>query len=126
MKKYKSYQEFVDDFLITAMQDGVVAVIVNYEDYTGLIQSLQEKTLNGNSLHLDWECAEAIDEDIALARMNDGNMMITVFPTAEMIGEAIIFHDAKAYEPMTYFIEKDAEGAMDYPLANKAQFEIDY
>lgn len=125
MKKYKSYQEFVDDFLITAMQDGTAAVIVNFEDYAGLIQSLQEKTINGNSLYLNSECAESIDEDIAVARMNSGNMMITVFPTAEMIGEPIIFCDLNAYMPTTYFIEKDAVGDFDLLPGKKVKFEID-
>ena len=125
MKKYKSYQEFVDDFLITAMQDGTAAVIVNFEDYAGLIQSLQEKTINGNSLYLNSECAESIDEDIAVASMNSGNMMITVFPTAEMIGEPIIFCDLNAYMPTTYFIEKDAVGDFDLLPGKKVKFEID-
>lgn len=115
-KEYENYNSFVVDVLITTMSEGHATIICNYNDYGGLIASLNEHTINGESIVLNPECAENIDDDIITAQMNDGNMMITVFKDATIIGEPILFKTADAYIDGTYFVERDAVGAMQLPL----------
>lgn len=115
-KKYESYQDFIVDVLFNVMDDDMVSLIINYEDYQGVLATLFEKTINGNSFYLSKECADLIDDDIATARMNDGNMLVSIFSTGEIIGEPIVFQTEKAFAEGTYFIEYDAKSAVDYPI----------
>ena len=115
-KKYESYQDFIVDVLFNVMDDDMVSLIINCEDYQGVLSTLFEKTINGNSFYLNKECADLIDDDIATAQMNDGNMLVTIFNTGEIIGEPIVFKTEKAFAEGTYFIEYDAKGAVDYPI----------
>lgn len=115
-KKYPSYQDFVTDVLFNVMDEGVVTIICNYADYQGLIATLNEKVLNGNSLYLDIESADSFDEDIATAQMNDGNMMVSIFSSGKITGEPVVFQTAEAFAPCVYYIEYDARSAVDYPL----------
>ena len=115
-KKYSSYQDFINEVIVGVMQEGYIAIICNYMDYQGIIATLNEKTINGNSLYLNAESAENFDDDIVTAQMNDGNMLITIFDTGEIIGEAVVFQTADSFAPMSYFIECDAKSALEYPL----------
>ena len=115
-KKYESYQDFIADVLFNVLEDEYVSIIINYNDYQGLLASLFEKTINGKSFYLNLECADRIDDDVATAQMNDGNMMVTIFNTGEIVGEPVVFKTAEAFAPATYFIEYDAKSANDYPL----------
>lgn len=110
-KKFGSYKEFATELLISAMADDYVAVVCNYKDYWGLISALCENTINGKSLYLNRECFAIIDDDIATAQMNDGNMLITVCGDGEIIGEPVVFKTEEAFYPMTYFIESDAKNS---------------
>ncbi len=115
-KKYESYQDFITDVLFNVIDDDMVSLIINYEDYQGVLATLFEKTINGNSFYLNMECADLMDNDIATARMNDGNMLVTIFNTGEIVGEPVVFKTEEAFAEGTYFIEYDAKGAVDYPI----------
>lgn len=115
-KKYESYQDFITDVLFNVMDDDMVSLIINYEDYQGVLATLFEKTINGNSFYLNMECADLIDDDLATAFMNDGNMLVTIFSTGEIIGEPVVFKTEEAFPEGTYFIEYDAKSAIDYPI----------
>ena len=117
-KKYASYQDFITDVMFNVMSNESVSIIINYNDYQGLLASLFEKTLNGKSLYLNAECADLVDDDIAAAQMNDGNMMVTIFDTGEIIGEPVIFGSKEAFAPAIYYIEYDAKSALDYNIQN--------
>lgn len=117
--EYENYRAFVVDLLITIMDEGSASVICNYQDYSGLIASLNEHTINGKALALTPECADMFDDDILTAQMNSGNMMITVFDDGSIIGEPIIFETASAFVDGTYFIEIDADGVMNLPLSGE-------
>lgn len=116
IKEYENYRAFVVDVLVTTMAEGYAAIICNYKDYGGLIASLNEHAINGESITLDVECAENFDDDVATAQMNSGNMMITVFKDATIIGEPILFD---SFIDGTYFVEMDARSALDLPLGDK-------
>ena len=115
-KKYESYQDFITDVLFNVMDDDKVILIINYEDYQGVLATLFEKTINGNSFYLNMACADLIDDDLATAYMNDGNMLVTIFSTGEIIGEPVVFKTEEAFPEGTYFIEYDAKSAVDYPI----------
>ena len=115
-KKYESYQGFITDILFNVMDNDMVGLIINYEDYQGVLATLFEKTINGNSFYLNMECADLIDDDLATAYMNDGNMLVSIFSTGEIIGEPVVFKTEEAFAEGTYFIEYDAKSAVDYPI----------
>lgn len=115
-KKYESYQDFITDVLFNVIDDDMVSLIINYEDYQGVLATLFEKTINGNSFYLNMECADLIDDDLATAQMNDGTMLVSIFSTGEIVGEPIVFQTEEAFAEGTYFIEYDAKSAIDYPI----------
>ena len=115
-KKYESYQDFIIDVLFNVMDDDVVNLIINYEDYQGVLATLFEKTINGNNFYLNMECADLMDNDIATAQMNDGNMLVSISSTGKIVGEPVVFTTEEAFEEGTYFIEYDAKNAVDYPI----------
>ena len=119
IKEYENYRAFVVDVLVTTMAEGHATIICNYKDYGGLIASLNDHAINGESSTLDVECAENFDDDIITAQMNDGNMMITVFKDATVIGEPILFKTSDAYIDGTYYVEADAKSTLDLPLGDK-------
>ena len=118
-RKYKTYNEFINDFLITVMENGHAVIMVNYKDYQGVISSLNGKTLNGKTLAMDCDTLDLFDEDITTAMKNDGNMMITVYNSSSKItGEPVIYPD-KFFES-AYFVEEDAvTKAMDYVMPSR-------
>ena len=115
-KKYESYQDFITDVLFNVMDDDMVSLIINYEDYQGVLATLFEKTINGNSFYLNMECADLIDNDITTAQMNDGNMLVTIFSNGEIVGEPVVYTTEEAFPEGTYFVEYDAKSAVDYPI----------
>lgn len=119
-KKYEDFDKFVTDFLITVMDNGSAVIIVNYQDYQGMITSLNGKVLNGNTLTLDVECAYTFDDDIKTAQEGDGNIMITVFSNANIIGEPVLYPDkAISFIDTIHFIETDAaSSAMNYVITS--------
>lgn len=115
-KNYPDYRDFTTDFLFTVISDGSASIIINYEDTIGVIQTLNEKVLNGNSLCLERESFDNIDNDILLAKDRSGLMMITVFDQGDIIAEPLVFTNAEAFPETTYFVEYDAQNALKLPL----------
>lgn len=115
-KNYPDYRDFTTDFLFTVISDGSASIIINYEDTIGVIQTLNEKVLNGNSLCLERESFDNIDNDILLAKDRSGLMMITVFDQGDIIAEPLVFTKAEAFPETTYYVEYDAQNALKLPL----------
>ena len=118
-RKYKTYDEFINDFLITVMENGHAVIMVNYKDYQGVISSLNGKTLNGKTLAMDCDTLDLFDEDIKTAMEHDGNMMIAVYNgSSKITGEPVMYTD-KFFES-AYFVEEDAiTKAMDYVMPSR-------
>lgn len=118
LRKYETYDKFITDFILNVIENGNAVIIVNYQDYQGMIASLNGKVVNGESLVLDIESADLFDSDIEYAKEHDGNIMITVFKNGLIIGEPIQFpKKAVSFFNTNYFIEADAaETAMDYAI----------
>lgn len=118
-RKYNDYDEFVTDFLFSVIENGCSAIIVNYQDYAGIVMSLNGKVLNGNSLTLFVESVDLFDEDIKKAMEGDGNIMLSVHSDGTIIGEPAYCEKVEGFGELTYFIEQDAaESAMKYPITS--------
>jgi len=115
-KSYENYPDFITDFLFVVLADETATMIVNYDDVQGVVQSLNQKVLNGNSLALASECFDNFDADIAIAKERGGLMMITVLKGGEIVTDPVIYTKPKAFAETTYFIEYDAKKAVDLPL----------
>ena len=115
-KSYPNYPDFITDFLFVVLEDGTASIIVNYEDTVGVVQSLNQKVLNGNSLALAPECFDNFDNDVAIAKERGGLMIITVMKDGEILTDPVIFTKPEAFAETTYFIEYDAKKALDLPL----------
>lgn len=116
IKTYPNYANFITDFMFVVMEDGCAGIIVNYKDAAGVVASLNEKVLNGNSLALTSESFDSFDEDLLTAKNCGGLMLITVLAEGEIITEPLIYKTPEAYPPMTFYIEFDAQEAMKLPL----------
>ena len=119
-KKYEDFDKFITDFLIAVMDNERAVIIVNYQDYQGLIASLNGKLLNGKTLALDIESAYTFDEDIKTAQERDDNIMVTVFSNGHIIGEPVLYPDkAISFINTIHFIETDAaSSAMNYAITS--------
>ena len=116
-KKYKDFDDFLIDFMFVAMEDDLACVVINYNDYQGLIQALQTKVINGKSLVLDIESLDNFDSDIDVAKNNGGNILVSVFKDSGLIiGEPMLYLSPRAYAPATYYVEYDAKSALDIPF----------
>lgn len=109
-RTYENFDKFIEEFLFTVMENGHAVIMVNYKDYQGIIENLNGRVLNGNSLVTDIETAELFDEDIKTAIEHDGNMMITCYNNLSLIvGEPVIFpNKAVSFIDSIYFIEENA------------------
>ena len=85
IRKYKSFEDFVRDFIFVVMSDGYASIICHWQDTQGILSSLFERTINGESFALDAESGYSFDDEINTAQMNDDNMLITVFDTGAII-----------------------------------------
>lgn len=115
-KSYPNYPDFITDFLFVVLEDGAASIVVNYEDTAGVVQSLNQKVLNGNSFAVVPECFDNFDADITIAKERGGLMMITVLKGGEIILDPVIYTKPEAFAETTYFIEYDAKKAVDLPL----------
>ena len=119
-KEYESYDDFVVEFLLTAMEEGLAAIVIHYEDCAGLVQSLQAHTINGSSLRLDKESYDYFDEDIETAKNNGNLMLVTVFAdNASVLTEPVLYTSGDSYAECPYFVEKDAETFLEVPVKGK-------
>ncbi len=115
-KSYPNYPDFITDFLFVVLADGTATMIVDYKDTAGVVQSLNQKVLNGNSLTVVPECFDNFDADIEIVEERGGLMMITVLKGGEIILDPVIYTKPEAFAETTYFIEYDAKKAVDLPL----------
>ena len=116
-KKYKDFDDFLIDFMFVVMEDDLACVVINYNDYQGLIQALQTKVINGKSLILDIESFDNFDSDIEVAKNNGGNILVSVFKDSGLIiGEPMLYTSPMAYPSATYYVEYDAKSALDIPF----------
>lgn len=115
-KSYQNYSDFITDFLFVVLGEEKASIIVHYEDTIGIIQSLNEKVINGNSLCLTPESFDNIDNDLLIAKDRGNLMLITVLKGGEIITEPLIFTDSEAFAETTYFVEYDAQKALELPL----------
>ena len=126
-KTFSSFDDFVIDFLFAVMDRGDASIIISYEDI-GIVQSLNEKTVNGNSLCLIPECFEAFDSDVLAAKNGNGLMVVSVFDNGEIVTEPVLYTSPEAWPiETTYYVECDAVGALDLPLNGTViSFKINY
>lgn len=116
-KNYETYDDFINDVMLTVMFDDHASIICQWQDVQGILSSLFQKTINGKSIILDLESAYSLDDEIVSAQMNDGNVIITVLNNGTIICEAAIFTDrAICFADGKYFIEYDASSALDYSI----------
>lgn len=120
-KSYESYEKFITEFIFSVIENGHSAIIVNYQDYQGLVASLNGKVLNGETITLDLESRELFDEDILVAQNGDGNIMVTVYESGVMTGEPVIHSEnERAFADTIYFVESSAaESAMKYAITSR-------
>ena len=116
-KEYQTYEDFATEFLVEVMMNNHAAVVVDYHDAAGIIQSLNEKQINGQTCFLNRECFDSFDEDIATAKSGKGMMMITVMGNGEIISEPVIYSDPDAYLHGIYFVECDAKEFNTLPVS---------
>ena len=115
--EYDGYNSFINDLAMAVVDEGYASVICDCKDYSRLIKTIQEHTFNGKSVTLSPECVDNFDADIQEAMQRKGNMMITVYDDATMIGEPIIYETTNAFVDGTYFVEVNAVDAMRLPLS---------
>lgn len=115
--KYKSYDDFLRDFLITVMEEDHAAIICKWQDVQGVLASIHTKVINGSSFVLDTESAYCFDEEILTAQMNDGNMIITIFSNGLVVCEPALYtNDPISFVQCKYFVEYDAASALEYAI----------
>lgn len=106
-KQYCKYEDFLADFIKSAMQLGVVSLVVNWSDALGVCQLLNTFTINGDSIAMRHEFADKVYSDVVDQKKINGNMLITLFANAEMICEKTL-DDICAYADMLYYVEFSA------------------
>ena len=115
-KSYQNYSDFITDFLFVVLAEERASIIVNYEDVVGVVQSLNEKVINGNSLCLTSESFDGFDNDLLVAKARGGLMIVTVLKGGEIITEPLIYTQPESFPETTYYVEYDAQKAIDLPL----------
>lgn len=116
-KEYQTYEDFTNEFLVEAMMNEYAAIVVDYRDAAGIIQSFHRKQINNQSCYLNRECYDLFDEDIATAKSGSGMMMITVMGNGEIISEPVIYDSPDAYLSGIYFVECDAKKFATLPIS---------
>lgn len=106
----RNYREFVDVFVRDAMMIGECFLVVNWQDALGVCQLLNTLTINGNSIAMRGEFAEEAYADIESVKSCDGNMLITLFDTGELICEKAL-ENPNAYVDGKYYVEESATPA---------------
>lgn len=118
-KKYNKYEDFVSEFVRSAMENGSVFLVVNWQDALGVCQLLNTFTINGNSVVMKREFIDEAYADIEYAKEYDGNMVITLFDSGEMICERALDSESAYVDDGIYFIEHSAKEVV-LPLRAKA------
>lgn len=118
-KKYNKYEDFISEFVKSAMENESVFLIVNWQDALGVCQLLNTFTINGNSVAMKREFVDEAYADIEEVKQYDGNMLITLFDNGEMICEKALDDESAYVDDGVYFIEYSAK-EVALPLHAKA------
>lgn len=105
-KTFIDYRDFATEFISCAMSNGVVGLIVSWKNAISICQLLNQYTIGGVSIAMRPEFLEAAYDDV---QTQDGNMLITLFDSAEMICEKALDNPDAYVDDVLYFVEKSAE-----------------
>lgn len=108
-KKYNKYEDFTSEFVRSAMENGSVFLIVNWQDALGMCQLLNTFTINGNSVAMKRDFVDEAYADIEEVKQYDGNMLITLFDSGEMICEKALNDESAYVDDSVYFVEYSAK-----------------
>ena len=108
-KRYNKYEDFISEFVKSAMENESVFLIVNWQDALGVCQLLNTFTINGNSIAMKREFVDEAYADIEKVKQYDGNMLITLFDNGEMICEKALNDESAYVDDALYFVEYSAE-----------------
>lgn len=107
-KEYDKYEDFASEFVRSAMEYGSAFMIVNWQDAIPVCQLLNTYTISGKSCAMKSGFVDEAYEDIEAQKSCDGNMLITLFDSAEVICEKAL-DDPNAYvDDVAYYVEKSA------------------
>ena len=118
-KNYNKYEDFISEFVRSAMENESAFLIVNWQDALGVCQLLNTFTINGNSVAMKREFADEAYADIEEVKQYDGNMLITLFDNGEMICEKALDDESAYVDDSVYFVEYSAK-EFTLPLHAKA------
>ena len=108
-KRYNKYEDFISEFVKSAMENESVFLIVNWQDALGVCQLLNTFTINGNSIAMKREFVDEAYADIEKVKQYDGNMLITLFDNGEMICEKALNDESAYVDDALYFVEYSTE-----------------
>lgn len=108
-KKYNKYEDFTSEFVRSAMEYGSVFLVVNWQDALGVCQLLNTFTINGKSIAMKSEFVDEAYTDIEEVKQYDGNMIITLFGSGEMICEKALDKESAYVDDAIYFVEYSAK-----------------
>ena len=108
-KKYNEYEGFASEFVRSAMENRSAFLIVNWQDVLGVCQLLNTFTINGNSVAMKREFADEAYSDVEEVKQYDGNMLITLFDSGEIICEKALDNDSAYVDDGVYFVEYSAK-----------------
>ena len=108
-KKYDRYEDFTSEFVRSAMENGVAFLIVNWQDALGVCQLLNAFTINGNSIAMRGEFTDEAYADIQCIKEYDGNALVTLFDSGEMICEKALNDETAYVDGAMYFVEYSAK-----------------
>ena len=124
-KKYERYEDFTSEFVRSAMENGAAFLIVNWQDALGVCQLLNTFVVNNKSIAMRGEFTDEAYADIECVKEYDGNMLITLFDSGEMICEKALSDESAYVDDVMYFVEYSAK-EVTLPLhAKVAPFKIE-
>lgn len=124
-KKYDRYEDFTSEFVRSAMENGVAFLIVNWQDALGVCQLLNAFTINGNSIAMRGEFTDEAYADIECVKEYDGNTLITLFDSGEMICEKALNDETAYVDDAMYFVEYSAKEVVLPLHAKVVPFKIE-
>lgn len=108
-KNYNKYEDFISEFVRSAMENESAFLIVNWQDALGVCQLLNTFTINGNSVAMKRDFVGEAYADIEEVKQYDGNMLITLFGNGEMICEKALDKGSAYVDDALYFVEYSAK-----------------
>ena len=124
-KKYNKYEDFTSEFVRSAMENGVAFLIVNWQDALGVCQLLNTFVVNGKSIAMRGEFTDEAYADIECVKEYDGNTLITLFDSGEMICEKALNDESAYVDDAMYFVECSAKEVVLPLHAKVVPFKIE-